>query len=206
MATPEPSNIDEELSAASTTILFDRPVPLLRGPVRAGPPDDPSSGPYVLAFRDPKTWANAYRACESKILHQCEAGSRIGCAIRASSKCKPPWWRFLIGQKEPDLKQRAECEERETEGCLATAKEKCVGYAKEKCLEPFREARVCGVSKKQAEKMVCWASVVDKSTWVSLIGLENCGFGVTNCRAGELVGYSGEVDRVLGGGSETLKL
>ncbi|KAK9945221.1 hypothetical protein M0R45_010746 [Rubus argutus] len=205
MATSEPNGIDE-LSAASTTIQFDRPIPLLRGPVRAGSPDDPSSGPYVLAFRDPKAWANAYRACESKIISQCEAGSRIGCAISASGKCKPPWWRFLIGQKAPDLKQRAECEERETEGCLATAKGKCVGFAKDKCLKPFREARVAGMNAKQAEKMVCWSTMVGRSTWPSLIGLENCGFGATNCRANELVGYCRDVDRVLGGGSETLKL
>lgn len=98
MAASESNPIDEH-SAAATTIRFDSPVPLLRGPVRAGPPDDPSSGPYVLAFRDPKAWANAYRACESKIVEQCEAGARIACAISASEKCKPPWWGALIGQK-----------------------------------------------------------------------------------------------------------
>lgn len=104
------------------------------------------------------------------------------------------------------MEERAECEERETEGCVAAAKEKCVGFARDKCVGPFKEARVCGVSKKQAEEMVGWVSVMGKSTWVGLIGLEKCGFGATNCRAGELVGYSGEVDRVLGGGSDTFKL
>lgn len=89
---------------------------------------------------------------------------------------------------------------------MAAAKGKCVGFAKDKCLKPFREARVAGMNATQAEKMVCWATMVGRSTWLSLIGLENCGFGATNCRAGELVGYCGDVDRVLGGGSETLKL
>ncbi|XP_050364655.1 uncharacterized protein LOC126783260 [Argentina anserina] len=198
MATSEPSNTDDDLSAAATTITFDHPIPLLRGPVRAAPPDDPPSGPYVLAFRNPKAWASAYRASESKIIHQCEGGSRIGCAISAASKCKPPWWRFLIGGRAPDLKERAECEERETEACLAAAKDKCAGFARDKCVGPFREARVCGrVSKKHAGEMVGWASLAGRSRWLDLIGLESVGFGVTNCRAGELVGYSGEVDRIL---------
>ncbi|XP_024190599.1 acidic leucine-rich nuclear phosphoprotein 32 family member E-like [Rosa chinensis] len=43
--------------------------------------------------------------------------------------------------------------------------------------------------------------MVDCSRWASLIVLENCGSGVTNCKPVELVGCSGEVDRVLGGGS-----
>ncbi|XP_034229764.1 uncharacterized protein LOC117638765 isoform X2 [Prunus dulcis] len=175
MAASESNYIDEH-SAASTTITFDRPIPLLRGPVRAGPPDDPSSGPYVLAFRDPRTWANAYRACESKIIEQCEAGARIGCAISASDKCKPPWWRALIGPKAPDLKQREQCEEREMEGCLSAAKDKCVGFAKEKCLKPFRDARIAGLHVKQAERLVCWATVMDRSTWLSLIGLDKLGY------------------------------
>ncbi|BFG43082.1 uncharacterized protein Pyn_33098 [Prunus yedoensis var. nudiflora] len=213
MADSESNYIDEH-SAASTTITFDRPVPLLRGPVRAGPPDDPSSGPYVLAFRDPRTWANAYRACESKIIEQCEAGARIGCAISASDKCKPPWWRALIGPKAPDLKQREQCEEREMEGCFAAAKDKCVGFAKEKCLKPFRDARIAGLHVKQAERLVCWATVMDRSTWLSLIGLDklgylgsgNYGFGATNYRASELFGSDCDFDLVLGSSNGILKV
>ncbi|TQD90245.1 hypothetical protein C1H46_024162 [Malus baccata] len=176
MAASESNHIDEH-SAAATTIQFDRPVPLLRGPVRASPTDDPSSGPYVLAFRDPKAWANAYRACKSKMVEQCVAGARIGCAISGSEKCKPPWWRALI------------------------AKEKCGGFAKEKCLKSFREARIAGVNVKQAERLVCWGTVADRSTWVNLIGLEKLGISgsTTNYRAGELFGSDSEVDGILGG-------
>ncbi|KAG8477436.1 hypothetical protein CXB51_030896 [Gossypium anomalum] len=92
-----PQNL-EEYSASSTTIKFDRPLPLLRGPILAGTSDDPSSGPYILAFKDLPSWAAAYKSCESKIISQCEEGARIGCAITASNKCKPPWWQSLIGK------------------------------------------------------------------------------------------------------------
>ncbi|RXH97202.1 hypothetical protein DVH24_035870 [Malus domestica] len=34
-----------------------------------------------------------------RMVEQCVAGARIGCAINGSEKCKPPWWRALIGQK-----------------------------------------------------------------------------------------------------------
>ncbi|TQD90240.1 hypothetical protein C1H46_024157 [Malus baccata] len=207
MAASETNHIDEH-SAAATIIQFDRPVPLLRGPVRASPNDDPSSGLYIMAFRDPKAWANAYRACESKMVEQCEAGARIGCAISGSEKCKPPWWRALIGQKAPDLKQREQCKEREMEGCLTAAKEKCGGLAKENCLKPFREARIAGVNVKQAGRLVCWETVADRSTWVNLIGLEKLGISgsTTNYRAGELFGSDSEVDGVLGGENLALKV
>ncbi|KAM1101544.1 hypothetical protein ACFX2B_007813 [Malus domestica] len=159
MAASESNHVDELSRCKNHKIRS--PGPLLRGPVRAGPPDDPSSGPYVLVFRDPKAWANAYRACESKIVEQCEAGARIACAVSASEKCKPPWWRAMIGQKVTDLKQREQCEEREMEGCLTAAKEKCGGFAKEKCLKPFREARIAGVNVKQVERLVCWGTLAD---------------------------------------------
>ncbi|MBA0737287.1 hypothetical protein Gogos_010757 [Gossypium gossypioides] len=86
-----PQNL-EEYSASSTTIKFERPLPLLRGPIPAGTSDDPSSGPYILAFKYLPSWAAAYKSCESKIIFQCEEGARIGCAISASNKCKPAWW------------------------------------------------------------------------------------------------------------------
>ncbi|KAM1207334.1 hypothetical protein EV1_007978 [Malus domestica] len=184
MAASESNHVDELSRCKNHKIRS--PGPLLRGPVRAGPPDDPSSGPYVLVFRDPKAWANAYRACESKIVEQCEAGARIACAVSASEKCKPPWWRAMIGQKVTDLKQREQCEEREMEGCLTAAKEKCGGFAKEKFLKPFREARIAGVNVKQVERLVCWGTLADPSTWLNLIGLEKLGvLGSANYRAGE---------------------
>ncbi|KDP21393.1 hypothetical protein JCGZ_21864 [Jatropha curcas] len=186
-----PENLDE-YSASTTTIKFDYPIPLLRGPILAGPSDDPSSGPYVLAFRNPQSWAAAYKICESRIIEQCEGGARIGCAISASEKCKPPWWHNLIGRKLPDLKERERCEEREMEGCLAAAKEKCVGFAKDKCSTPFREARIAvgegAVGKKTMRKLVCLVSMPQRSKWVSLLGFNKCEFGITNCKASELLG------------------
>lgn len=203
---PPHNDIDDECSSSSTIITFDRPVPLLRGPVPAGPSDDPLVGHYVLAFRDPQAWAKAYRACESKLIEQCEAGARIGCTISASSKCKPPWWRALTGFKVSDLKEKEQCEERETQGCLAVAKEKCVGFARDKCLKSLRDGRIAatsrGVNLKQLEKLVCWATMVDRRMWVNLIGLDQLGsWNSTNYRACELVGSNAYVDCILGGES-----
>ncbi|XP_065864335.1 uncharacterized protein [Euphorbia lathyris] len=153
------ANLPDEYSSSTTIVPFDYPIPLLRGPVRAGPSDDPSFGPYVLAFRNHHSWAAAYKRCESKVIEQCEAGSRIGCAISASEICKPPWWRNFIGGNLPDLKEREMCEEREMEGCLVAAKEKCLGLAKEKCSLPFRDARIAigegMVMEKDGRKLVC---------------------------------------------------
>jgi hypothetical protein len=193
METPLPPQNLDEYSAASTIITFDRPVPLLRGPIRA---EGPSSGPYVLAFRDPQAWASALKACESQILDQCTTGARIGCAITASNKCKPPWWRSLIGPKQNDLKAREQCEEREMEACFITAKEKCVEFAKDKCATPFRDARIAvnettRVNPKVARKLISWASVPDRCTWINLIGLDltDCESGATNYySASELLG------------------
>ncbi|KAL5561824.1 hypothetical protein UlMin_031571 [Ulmus minor] len=202
----------EDYSPSSTIITFDRPLPLLRGPVPAGPHDDLSAGPFVLAFRDPQAWANAYRACESKIIEQCEGGARIGCTISAASKCRPPWWRGLFGGGV-DFKERERCEEREVEGCLAAAKEKCTGFAKERCLKSFRDGRISardgGLSPKLAENLVCWVTMVDRSLWVDLIGLNRLGlrglsyweFGATNYRASELLGSNADVDCIMGGAS-----
>ncbi|KAG6571451.1 hypothetical protein SDJN03_28179, partial [Cucurbita argyrosperma subsp. sororia] len=126
MESSQPQNPDE-YSASSTVITFGRPIPLLRGPIRAGQSENPSAGPYMLAFRDPQAWESAYKICELKIIEQCEAGARIGCSIIASDKCKPRWWGFLMQSKKGlDLKAREMCEEREMEACLAAAKEKYV--------------------------------------------------------------------------------
>lgn len=175
--------------------------------------ENPSVGPYVLAFRNSQAWANAYIACETKIIEQCEAGARIGCTISASKKCKPPWWRALGGFSVSDLKEREQCEEREMEGCLLVAKERCVGFARDKCLKTLRDGRIAAsrrvVNAKQLKKLVCWATMVDRSTWVNLIGIDRLGsWSSTNYRAGELVGSNADVDCILGGensGDETSK-
>ncbi|KAK1316837.1 hypothetical protein QJS10_CPA05g01937 [Acorus calamus] len=117
--------------------MFDRPVPLLRGPIRAGPSDDPSMGPFVLAFRGPESWRSAFLATESKIIEQCEAGARMGCSISASKKCKPPWWKMLFGTNPGDIDERKRCEEREMSSCLEASKESCKKFAHEKCLPAF---------------------------------------------------------------------
>ncbi|XVF80851.1 hypothetical protein PTKIN_Ptkin15bG0108600 [Pterospermum kingtungense] len=188
-----PQNL-EEYSASSTTINFDRPIPLLRGPIPAGPSDDPSSGPYLLAFKDLPSWAAAYKSCESKIISQCKEGARIGCAISASDKCRPPWWQSLIGWKSMDLKERERCEDREMEACLVAAKEKCVGFSKDRCTTPFLEARIAvGKSEtrnKAAARLVHVASIPVESTWPDLIGLDTLGeweFRVTNYKASQFM-------------------
>ncbi|CAN1125391.1 hypothetical protein LINPERPRIM_LOCUS10936 [Linum perenne] len=43
----------DDYSVATTTIIFDTSIPPLRGPALASASDDPSLGPYVLAFRNP---------------------------------------------------------------------------------------------------------------------------------------------------------
>ncbi|KAL2320994.1 hypothetical protein Fmac_029963 [Flemingia macrophylla] len=191
-------------SPSSTVIKFDRPVPLLRGPLPAGPSDDPLSGPYVLAFRDSRAWASAFAACERKIVEQCEEGARIGCAVSASRRCMPPWWKALAAPKLSDLKEREECEVREMAECLAMAKEQCVGFARDKCLVPFRDARIRvgkGVlSYKDAVKLIGWASMSGSERSLRLMGQLGGGgdLGVTNCRASELVGSDYYVQCILG--------
>ncbi|KAK6164603.1 hypothetical protein DH2020_001467 [Rehmannia glutinosa] len=139
---PSPSNL-EDYSAAATLIPFPRPLPLLRGPIKASPSDDPSSGPYLLAFKNPRAWAAACKNCEAKITLQCEFGARIGCSISASSKCKPPWWKILLGvSSKQDFSEREKCEEREMEACFVAAKERCGDFAKQKCEPAFRDARI----------------------------------------------------------------
>lgn len=179
-----------DYSPSATITPFDCPVPLLRGPVPAGPSDDPSAGPFVLAFRDSRAWRSAFKACESKIIEQCEAGARIGCAVSASSKCGPPWWWALIGRSPPSLAEREECEEREMAACVAASKEKCVKFAKDKCLGPFRDARIAvngrdltRKKKREAVELIFWASMGGRR---NSIGLENLGSWVlSKCKLGE---------------------
>ncbi|XP_027353064.1 uncharacterized protein LOC113863619 [Abrus precatorius] len=204
-----PNNLDD-YSPSSTVIKFDRPISLLRGPLPAGPSDDPSAGPYVLAFRDSRAWASSFIVCERKIVAQCEDGARIGCAVSASRKCKPPWWKAVVGPKLSDLKERELCEAREMAECFAAAKEKCVGFARDKCLLPFRDARikvwkgVLNLNSKDAVRLIGWALVPDseRNLWLmSQMGsmcLNGWNFGGTNCRASELLGSDECVQCILG--------
>ncbi|KAJ8749525.1 hypothetical protein K2173_025720 [Erythroxylum novogranatense] len=181
-----------DYSPSSTTIKFNHPIPLIRGPIPTSYRDSPSSGAHVLAFRSPDSWASAYKACQSKITDQCEGGARVGCAIAASEKCKPPWWRNLIGgAKLEDLKERERCEEREMEECMSSAKEKCVGFASNKCWRPFNDARIV-VTKDKVERLVVkklasLVSLPESSKWVGLIGDVVSEIDVTNQRASELL-------------------
>ncbi|WOL03898.1 hypothetical protein Cni_G12618 [Canna indica] len=182
----------EEFSASATVIPFESPLPLLRGPVPAGRTDDPSAGPLVLAFRDAAAWRSAFRATEVKIIEQCKAGSRVGCAISASNKCKPPWWKFLFGMTTIDYTEREQCEEREMAACLAAAKEACIQFAKDKCLHPFRAARIASgnllssnesIENKRADKK--------ESEPTSLTQETSCSSLVTNYRGSDLLENAG---------------
>ncbi|CAJ1903290.1 unnamed protein product [Sphenostylis stenocarpa] len=200
-----PNNVDD-YSPSSTVIEFDRPVPLLRGPLPAGPSDDPSAGHYVLAFRDSRAWASSFVACERKIVEQCEEGARIGCAVSASRNCKPTWWKALVGPTLSDLKEREQCEVREMADCLAAAKQKCVGFARDKCLVPFKDARIRveeGVLRsKDIGKLIGWTSMPEseRSLWLmNQIGLLGGGdLGVTSFRASELLPFDNYVQCILG--------
>ncbi|KAF5175699.1 hypothetical protein FRX31_034714, partial [Thalictrum thalictroides] len=65
--------MEEDYSAAATLVTFEAPLPLLRTPIPAGSSDDPCLlGPFVLAFQDDRTWKSALRACQSKIIYQCQ--------------------------------------------------------------------------------------------------------------------------------------
>ncbi|VVB06722.1 unnamed protein product [Arabis nemorensis] len=167
----------EEYSASATTVVFDRPIPLLRGPIPAV-----GSG-YVLAFRSLDSWSAAFKRCESTIKEQCEEGARIGCAVSASRNCKPPWWRSLADRGSGDMREREKCEEREFEGCLAAAKDKCAGFAKEKCSVAFLDARIAVA--REAEGLIWLASMPEESRW----WLHQLGQPIrkTNCRARDLV-------------------
>ncbi|KAK8352271.1 hypothetical protein V6Z11_A05G084000 [Gossypium hirsutum] len=166
-----PQNL-EEYSASSTTIKFEHPLPLIRGPILAGTSDDPSFGPYILAFKDLPSWAVAYKSCESKIIFQCEEGARIG----------------------------ERCEDIEMGACLVAAKEKCIGFAKEKCTTPFLNSRIAVAEKeimnKQVERMVHAASLPEESKWAYLMGSDYLGGSkprVTNFRASQYLGSSSQL-------------
>lgn len=90
------------------------------------------------------------------------------------------------------------------EGCFATAKEKCVGFARDKCATPFRDARIAvrerRLNPKDLGKLIHWASLSDRSRWVSVMGLDQLGVRVlasTNCRASELLGSDANCSSVV---------
>ncbi|KAK4407187.1 hypothetical protein Sango_0299700 [Sesamum angolense] len=140
---PPTSPNSDDYSAAATLVPFPHPLPLLRGPIKTGPRDDPSTGTYLLAFKNPRAWAVAYENCKAQLTSQCESGARIGCSISASSKCKTPWWKVLSGlSSEHDFSERAKCEEIEMEACFAAARERCGIFSKEKCGPVFKNARI----------------------------------------------------------------
>ncbi|KAL1816723.1 hypothetical protein ACET3Z_019297 [Daucus carota] len=185
-----------EYSASSTLIPFPTPLPLLRQPIPASRPDDPSLGPFLLAFPDPQSWSSSLSSCQSQITHQCESGSRVGCSIAASHKCKPPWWKPLIGLSNQDFREREACEVREMERCVEESRGKCVSFAREKCVSVFRDARVA-VDWRNGDRRS-----VGKLVWLAtLMGSQSVGFeflrsqvAVSSYRGSELLGDHLDVD------------
>ncbi|CAN4110240.1 unnamed protein product [Withania somnifera] len=198
---PEVPPIDlEEYSASKTLIPFDPPVPLLRGPIKAGSQEE-SAGQFILAFKDPISWAAAYEACESQVSQQCESGARIGCSITASDKCKTPWWKSFTGSaSNQDFAERARCEEREMEACLEAAKGKCREFAKQKCLPAFHYARIAAkslspkVNKKEFSTLISWITLGEKCPLADLWRLERpwlefkAQLEVSYCKGSDILG------------------
>ncbi|GJP78392.1 hypothetical protein CLOP_g8696 [Closterium sp. NIES-67] len=153
---------DVELSPAVTTVAFSpAPLPPLRLPVKAGPGDSPERGKWVLAFQDEASWRGAWGACERKIGEQCEVGARMGCSVRATTRCQEalPWGlRGRAGDSwgdgaagrggrggrggEEEEKEREACEEREMMACLATAQDACREHAQQQCATAFSQALI----------------------------------------------------------------
>lgn len=198
---PEVPSIDlEEYSASKTLIPFDRPMSLLRGPIKAGSQEE-SAGQFILAFKDPVSWASAYKACESQVTQQCESGARIGCSIAASDKCKTPWWKSFTGSaSNQDFAERARCEEREMEACLEAAKGKCYEFAKQKCFPAFRDAKIAvkglspKVNKKELSRLISWVNSEEKCQIADLWRLERpwlefkAQLEVSYCKGSDILG------------------
>ncbi|CAN8280324.1 unnamed protein product [Cochlearia groenlandica] len=153
----------EEYSPSATTVVFYRPIPLLRGPIPSG---ESESNPYVLAFRSVESWKSALKRCETLMKEQCEEGARIGCAVSASNKCKPPWWRNIVANRgSVDMRVRESCEEKEFKECLAAAKDKCDGFVREKCSGAFLDARIAVET--DVVRLVWLASSPEESRWLN---------------------------------------
>jgi len=190
----------EEYSASKTLILFDQPVPLLRGPIKAGPQEE-TAGRFILAFKDPISWASAYKACESQVTQQCEFGDRISCSITASEKCKTPWWKSFTGSaSNQDFAERARCEECEMEACLEAAKGKCHELAKKKCFLAFRDARIAvkglspKVNQKELSRIISWVNLGENCQIADLWRLERpwlefkAQLEVSYCKGSDILG------------------
>ncbi|CAN4094835.1 unnamed protein product [Withania somnifera] len=199
---PEVPSIDlEEYSASKTLIPFDQPVPLLRGPIRAGSREE-STGRFILSFKDPISWASAYKDCESQVTQQCESGARIGCSITASDKCKAPWWKSFSGSaSNQDFAERARCEEREMEACVEAAEGKCHEFAKRKCFPAFRDARI----QKELSRLISCVNLEEKCQIADLWRLERpwlefkVQLEVSNCKGSDILGSDDtEINEYLG--------
>ncbi|KAK2987127.1 hypothetical protein RJ640_019687 [Escallonia rubra] len=212
MAKPPPPTIPTDLddySPSSTLITFDHPLPLLRQPIPAGPSDEPSAGPFLLSFKDPQSWASAYKSTHSRITQQCESGARIGCSIAASNSCRPPWWKALVGPSKSDFAKRAECEEQEMAKCVKASKASCRKFATDKCLPAFREARIAvnegHVNLKDALKLIHLAFLKEGAR-VGLLGLKGSLVEfkpiveATNCRGKDLLGSGMGIGDFVSGG------
>ncbi|RCV39077.1 hypothetical protein SETIT_8G194700v2 [Setaria italica] len=178
----------EDYSAAATVVRFDPPLPLLRAPVPSAAPGEP----HVLAFRDAASWRAAWDAAEASLVSQCEAGARSGCSITASRKCKPPWWKGLLGAAPTDYEERERCEEREMAACLEAAKEACIKFAKGKCIGPFRDARIASGGLLENTDFDVWGAGGDKTASASSCALNNQQLfnpdhSVTNYRGSDLL-------------------
>ncbi|KAJ8560866.1 hypothetical protein K7X08_027056 [Anisodus acutangulus] len=198
---PEVPSIDlEEYCASKTLIPFDQPVPLLRGPIRASSQGE-TAGRFILAFKDPISWASAYKACESQVIQQCESGARIGCSIAASDKCKTPWWKSFTGSaSNQDFAERVRCEECEMEACLEAAKGKCHEFAKQKCFPAFHDANIAvkglspKVNKKELSRLISWVNFGKKCQIADLWRLERpwlefkAQLEMTYCKGSDILG------------------
>lgn len=133
------------LSPYVTVVAFDPLIPLARIPVPAGQEEDPSKGPYVLAFRNDETWRQSWRTCKENVVTQCEAGAKVGCSISAAKACRQPWWKAylpFLGSGSDDPSKREECERREMRSCLLSSHELCFTYARETCVPVYSNMRI----------------------------------------------------------------
>ncbi|EFJ19692.1 hypothetical protein SELMODRAFT_59163, partial [Selaginella moellendorffii] len=61
-----------DLLHSATMIAFEPVLPVLRVPIPTGSDDDPSKGPFILAFKDEASWSHAWQYCEKQITSQCK--------------------------------------------------------------------------------------------------------------------------------------
>ncbi|XP_024515423.1 uncharacterized protein LOC9653506 [Selaginella moellendorffii] len=131
-----------DLSPSAITIAFEPVLPVLRVPVPAGSDDDPSKGPFVLAFKDEASWSRAWQNCEKQITSQCEAATMKGCSITASKACRSPWWKAFVPNFNTSTEDREACEEKAMMACLAASRRDGIKFARGVCEEVFGDARI----------------------------------------------------------------